>query len=551
MPVYEFIMASASSGPTDVESGSGPDALDRAVALVMDAASPVYRVEAGEPSSVVATYLDGFDWRALASGAWVLLEHDPGRRVCTLRRIDVTTGADSMRASARSPGKSTEGWLRFDPAGVQDADLRAWLSGVLGDRALVAQATLSIRRRPLSLRDAEGKTVIRVTASLPAVVSVHPFAPPLSSPVDLPVRISVEALRGYEEAAGALVEQLGAGPDWRACNTVLLEEALAVGGRRTGDYESAFNLKLAGSLPARDALRAVLLHLLDMLEANEPGTVADWDAEFLHDYRVAIRRTRTALGQLKPYLPDFDRFRAGFGALGQATGPVRDLDVSLADFGTLQASVPTEMRAGLEPLTARWVRARRTARKALVAHLSSEAHRRFLAAWREALIGPSLAREIGIEWPTESARPIGDIAGERILKTFKRVIKEGRAIDADSPPEAMHDLRKTCKKLRYLLEFFQDLYAPRSVKALIKALKSLQDNLGAFQDCEVQAHSMMAIGQSFAVQDKQAAASLMSIGAAVAGLLARQHAAREAFADVFDRFASKENQMLVRQLVKP
>ena len=42
---------------------------------------------------------------------------------------------------------------------------------------------------------------------------------------------------------------------------------------------------------------------LDTLEANVEGTRADLDSEFLHDLRVATRRTRSALSQIKAVLP--------------------------------------------------------------------------------------------------------------------------------------------------------------------------------------------------------------------------------------------------------
>ena len=56
-------------------------------------------------------------------------------------------------------------------------------------------------------------------------------------------------------------------------------------------------------MPARLALRTVLLNLLDTLQANVPGTLRDIDTEFLHDLRVAVRRTRSALKLAGDVLP--------------------------------------------------------------------------------------------------------------------------------------------------------------------------------------------------------------------------------------------------------
>ena len=63
----------------------------------------------------------------------------------------------------------------------------------------------------------------------------------------------------------------------------------------------------------------------------------------------------------------------------------------------------------------------------------------------------------------------------------------GGAIDASSPAEAYHELRKKGKELRYLLELFGvPLFPDEVVKPMIKSLKALQDVLGRHQDREVQ-----------------------------------------------------------------
>ena len=42
------------------------------------------------------------------------------------------------------------------------------------------------------------------------------------------------------------------------------------------------------------------------------------------------------------------------------------------------------------------------------------------------------------------------------------MLRDGGAITPASPPESLHELRKRCKELRYLLEFFGSLYDPAS-----------------------------------------------------------------------------------------
>ena len=47
-------------------------------------------------------------------------------------------------------------------------------------------------------------------------------------------------------------------------------------------------------MPAPVAVARLLLRLLDTCESNVDGVLRDIDTEFLHDLRVAVRRTRSA-----------------------------------------------------------------------------------------------------------------------------------------------------------------------------------------------------------------------------------------------------------------
>ena len=72
-----------------------------------------------------------------------------------------------------------------------------------------------------------------------------------------------------------------------------------------------------------EASKAILKRLLNELSANEPGVLQNLDPECLHDYRIAVRRTRSALGQIKGIFPrrSVERFRPRFAWLGKITSP--------------------------------------------------------------------------------------------------------------------------------------------------------------------------------------------------------------------------------------
>ena len=189
---------------------------------------------------------------------------------------------------------------------------------------------------------------------------------------------------------------------------------------------------------------------------NLPGTLADVDSEFLHDLRVAVRRTRSLQRQLAAVFPPsaLAHFRDEFRWLQQVTGPTRDLDVQLLEFDDLARAPGRARRPRAAARAARRTAARE--RAAMVPRAALGARPVAAADWAAFLDGSSLP---AADRP-DAARPIAEVAGERIATVYRQMVKMGGAIDDDSPPEALHDLRKKGKELRYLLEFFAGCTRP-------------------------------------------------------------------------------------------
>jgi CHAD domain-containing protein len=282
---------------------------------------------------------------------------------------------------------------------------------------------------------------------------------------------------------------------------------------------------------------------------NEAGTRAGTDTEFLHDFRVAIRRTRSALTQIRGVFPQriVERFKTDFAWLGQITTPSRDLDVYLLNFDEYRDSLPPDMQADIEPLRAFILRHQQIEHRALVKALDSARYRRLLAAWQKYLEQEVPARST----LPNARRPVYEVASQRIWRIYRRAIREGTAIDAQSPADALHELRKTCKKLRYLMEFFQSLYPADRVKGLIRVLKTLQDNLGKFQDYEVQVTTLKEFSHRMTAEGGISPDTLLAMGMLIDGLERRQHQAREEFAGRFADFSRQENQNRFHNLFAP
>ena len=293
---------------------------------------------------------------------------------------------------------------------------------------------------------------------------------------------------------------------------------------------------------------AICLSLLETIRANEDGIRRDLDSEFLHDFRVAVRRTRSALRLLKGVLPAeaCSHFESEFKWLGGITSAVRDLDVYLLKLPTYRADLPEPLRQGLDPLNKYFHQHHRGEHRRLVARLKSKRYHRLLNDWEAFLV-----RRPSDDSPApDAARPVVDVASERIWNAYRRVYKCGRKVVPETSAETLHALRIDCKMLRYLLEFFRSLYPPPAVAKLVDALRQLQDNLGSFNDLQVQQTSLCGFAREMSDEGLASVECLLAIGCLVEHLSQRQIGERQRFAKCWSSFATRETRQRFRRLFK-
>jgi CHAD domain-containing protein len=419
--------------------------------------------------------------------------------------------------------------------------VRERLAGVLEERALLPAVRVRSVVQPLSVIDGEAKTVVRLVIEHPEAVLDG------RRRVGLASRVSVHSVLGYpaehERALRVLREQLGL----PVADDSLFDEAVTAAGGRPAGVSSKPRVKLAAGTRSDVAAATVLARLLEIAQANVEGTLDDLDTEFLHDLRVAIRRARSVLRELKRvHDPEaLGNLHRELKWAQMLTGPVRDLDVQLLEWDQLVAPLAPERGAELDPLHA--ILARRRAREfqRLRRGLRGARFRAAMAAWRA--LAASTPAEAGAEDRPDAALRIEAVAGARIRRVYRRMVRDGAQITADSPPEDLHELRKRGKELRYLLELFGSLFPREAVKPMVATLKDLQDVLGRFQDREVQTEMLRAVREELAAEPEGPAA-LIALGPALEDLLADQRAAREEFAERFARFAGDEQRAVVRDV---
>ena len=495
-----------------------------------------FHIESDSPQRYRCTFLDSFDRRILEAG------DGSEASAVELERRGKDTSVRWRDAEGRELRATCD--AETEPRFAEDlppGPLREALGKILDLRALLPMLELRGRAQALRFLDDERKTVVRaVRYELEAVDAEE------RDPVPIGILLELRPLRGYEQELGRVRKQLKKAFGLRTAPP-LLELGREALGRRSFGHTSRLGKGLGGATPAEKALRDVLLELVATIRANEPGVRAQLDTEFLHDLRVAVRRTRSALQRFRGVLPEDTtrRFEAEFRWIGELTGPCRDLDVHLLEFDEHAARLDAKARRLLEPLRQLLSEEREHAQERLVTAFESDRWKTLLDQWEQWLErGPRKRERMA-----EGARPIAEVAAERARELHKRLLTRGRKIDDKTPAQALHDLRKDGKKLRYALELFRDVYPKDSYRSAVRTMKRLQDMLGDFQDFEVQQEALRSFGQRLLEEERGSADTLLVMGRLIDELARRQDAARKRFGECFADFDSQESRALFAELL--
>ena len=350
--------------------------------------------------------------------------------------------------------------------------LRERLVALIDDLPLTQLFSLHTRIIPIRILDQRQKTTVRL------IIEEHTLAKKNQRRSFRP-RIWIHALRGYQKEAQRLVlwcREQNLIPATENVN----QEVLATAGRSPGKYSVKRPLPLQPEVPVEWAVRRLLRLLLAMVRYNERGLRQGDDPLYLHDFRVAIRRARSLLGQTRAAFPSkaTQRFRKDLAQLGRSTGGARDLDAFFLVQDAYRRRLPADSRAALQPFSAFLQQERREHYRNLVKTFETKRYRAVIREW-EAFVTP----------------PEEDVPHAPTVKAFvlERVIEKCRALVSTEPDslqhagsEQLHRLRIECKKLRYLLDFFITALPELPVRDVLKQLKRVQRTLGRIQDISVQ-----------------------------------------------------------------
>jgi CHAD domain-containing protein len=503
-----------------------------ALAQLIDKLQQDFVVTNQQHDKLAIDYLDTFDWS--------LFKHDQTlTRIASDNQTELLLSKhsdNSVVSKLPNPGSFTFAHE------LPEHPLKNTIQGA-NKRALVVQLSLKCDSRQWNILNNNEKTIARL--SFLSCRIANEKAHSKSATVQ---RLFLSPVKGYEKKAEFIKSVLMQAGSIHATNQSVLQSALTELGRSTDEHNTKIVLNLQPEMNADSALRSILSNLLNVMEMNEDGILREIDYEFLHDFRIAVRRTRSVIGLLKSTLDPvtFKRFKNGFSWLGSVTGPARDMDVHLLDFKHYCKMLPNNMCDDITPLRELMIDERRNAYDALKKALRSQRYRKLKNDWRDFLQQKS--PQVTSAGPSDSILEVANIS---IWRAYKHTLKKGSKLNAYSTSAAFHDERKECKKLRYLLEFFRTLYPQKELRKLIRALEDIQDQLGKFQDLEVQEHVFHRFAEQLMERDDVQSGTLLAMGVLIERIIQERKSVMAEFSEHFEAFSSASNRQLFKRIFKP
>lgn len=483
-----------------------------------------WSVETHQQGSRVLTFWDTFEW-GLWFGGHLLYSCGDRYQLCI--REDGWLGPLVCEETVGSSQQRF--WGDFTTA-----PMRATLQGMLGLRglAVVAEGTFNVCQG--EVRNESGKIVCRLAWSSVSAGK--------RGCQELLHSCQVMPLLGYESEAARVAERLirsgaktsGEGP---------LDVLLRHGNRKPQKYTLRPYFGLQSDTPAREALGRIVRGMLAIAVQNLPGILDDRDTEFLHDYRVCLRKIRSVLSLIKDVYPTVEtvRMRTLLGDLARQTNRLRDLDVYLLTRDEYLGVVPPVFRPTLDGMFDDFSAARKVELRRTTSKMRSKSNRQLLheinACYSEETAhGPSLAADLSV----------GPLVFRCIYKRYRKIHRIAGDIKTETPDEMLHQLRIECKKLRYLMEFFSELIPVEDGSAVQKMLRRLQGRLGDFNDASVQQKSLLQYWE----QKNAGPAGALGLGGLVSILYYRQQQMRTGISQALEEFCSGSTAAIFKRIFK-
>jgi inorganic triphosphatase YgiF len=436
------------------------------------AANPVLVAASASSEHLHAVYFDTSDHRLHARSLSLRVRREGEQFIQTLKVGDAGPSGLHRRKEWETPVRSD----KLDLGKLPNEVVHNYLYGIAEtDLVPVFETIIERTIRQLEHGDAaDGVTSIEVAIDRGEI---------RAGDVVLPVaEIELELKLGPAQALFDLALELAAQQAVRVETRSKAARGYALASDRSRCAVKAGRLEIDPNITGDDALAGIIRHCIGHMIANEACVAAGVDPEGIHQMRVALRRLRSALVLFRSFVPaeQYDWLNTEVKWLAGTLGNARDWDAyTAALLAPVRSSLPDAPE--LQALAVTVETARRTSYKVTQDAVGSTRYTILLLrmqAWLEARAWRN--QDVSKE-AVALFRPVTDLAGKLLSKRHRSVCKRGHRFEALAHEER-HEVRKELKKLRYAVEFFQNLYAGKRLKRYLERLEALQEDLGHLND---------------------------------------------------------------------
>jgi CHAD domain-containing protein len=230
--------------------------------------------------------------------------------------------------------------------------------------------------------------------------------------------------------------------------------------------------------PDKFPLLSYIDELVEELRKDVPRAMKHWDAEAIHQARVATRRLKAALDLLKPVLSDehLKPFSKVLKKLRRRLGPMRDLDVMIEHLGELRSKSQTQ---AIEWLKARLIHQRGQAREESTAKGAPARVLSRLGTWWGLREEVEEAREAADSLLAESLHAQLDSFAEQADRLAGGL--SGSNAHVGAARQDPHAVRIAGKSFRYTLEMAA-VQGHKLPAGIMGSFKRMQEALGTWHD---------------------------------------------------------------------
>ena len=477
------------------------------------------------PQCKQITFYDTFDWRFYSNNL-TLSESD---QEFTLAPIDSPRPVCRFKWTRKTP-------YRY-PGDHSDPELAARFTKLQDVRSVLPVASVDILTESCDVLNSDRKVISRIKLE---EVSVDEEK--------IERILTIDPVKGYDEEHDLICRSLSApGLDEMSAAPPLLMQICEHLAIKPGTYSSKIKSVLAPEMSPQQAAALLISEMLTVIQANEQGIIDCIDTEFLHDFRVAVRRIRALLSQMKTVfsIDATEAMKNDFSALGKMTNRLRDCDVLVHAREQYETMLPAELREGLKLFFRSIKDVQRRETRNLVDYLKSDKYHKVINRWQQ-----YIDKKLHSANKKSGDATILQLSGKVIIKRYNKITDKISEITSETPDEFIHALRIDCKKLRYSLEFFASLYPDDSAES-ISRLKTIQTLLGNFNDLSVQISELNRKINRLPAGKKSSIAMAASLGGLIAVLAINKDELRQNCLDALMKFAAESNNNFFNKVFNP